>query len=116
MSQTGTVKFFKQSKGFGFINPDEGEGDIFFHKTSLIDAEANPWSDDKVSYEVEDTDRGLSAVRVTITEKGSGSSMEGDSNSKYRASDVIPALCEKIRFLEGKSLSDQEIIDELMGA
>jgi cold shock protein len=114
MSSIGIVKFFNQTKGFGFISPDDGEEDLFFHKTSLVDAEASPWSDDRVSFELEQSDRGPCATNVAITEKGSGSG-QASSKSKYRASEVIPALCEKIRFLEGKSFSDEEIIDELMG-
>lgn len=57
----GTVKFFNQSKGFGFITPDEGGKDVFVHQNGLID-EIN--ENDKVSYEVEDTPKGLSATNV----------------------------------------------------
>ncbi|CAH0990325.1 hypothetical protein SIN8267_00417 [Sinobacterium norvegicum] len=33
--QTGTVKWFNNAKGYGFILPDEGEGDIFAHYSSI---------------------------------------------------------------------------------
>ena len=59
----GTVKFFNRSKGFGFITPDEGGKDVFVHKNGLID-EIN--EGDKVSYEVEETEKGLNAINVKV--------------------------------------------------
>ena len=48
----GTVKFFNDSKGFGFITPDEGNKDVFVHLNGLKDEIRDG---DKVTYEVEDT-------------------------------------------------------------
>ena len=59
----GTVKFFNNSKGFGFITPDEGGKDVFVHQNGLID-EIN--EGDKVSYEVEESPKGLNALNVTL--------------------------------------------------
>lgn len=59
---TGTVKFFNEQKGFGFITPDDGGKDVFVHKTATND---NLWEGDKVTYEVEDTPKGQNAVNVS---------------------------------------------------
>jgi len=59
----GTVKFFNNAKGFGFITPDSGEKDVFVHANNLQD-EIN--EGDKVSYEVESGPKGLSATNVRV--------------------------------------------------
>lgn len=59
----GTVKFFNNSKGYGFITPEEGGKDVFVHINGLID-EIN--EGDKVSYDVEEGPKGLNAVNVKV--------------------------------------------------
>ncbi|WP_316810225.1 cold shock domain-containing protein [Pedobacter heparinus] len=59
----GTVKFFNDSKGFGFIVPDNGEPEIFVHVSGLIDSIRE---NDKVTYEVENGKKGLNATKVKI--------------------------------------------------
>ena len=59
----GTVKFFNESKGYGFITPDDGSKDVFVHANGLVD-EIN--EGDKVSYEVEEGRKGPSAVDVKV--------------------------------------------------
>jgi len=50
---TGTVKFFNQSKGYGFIQPDAGGKDVFVHITAVQRAGLNGLSENqKVSYEL----------------------------------------------------------------
>jgi CspA family cold shock protein len=58
---TGTVKFFNNAKRFGFITPDEGGKDVFVHQSGLVDVIAEG---DKVSYDIEDGEKGPSAVNV----------------------------------------------------
>jgi cold shock protein len=59
----GTVKFFNDTKGFGFIAPENGGDDIFVHTSGLVDEIRE---NDSVSYEVENGRKGLNAVNVTI--------------------------------------------------
>ena len=59
----GTVKFFNKSKGFGFITPDDGGKDVFVHQNGLTDEITEG---DKVSYEVEESPKGLNAINVRV--------------------------------------------------
>lgn len=59
----GTVKFFNTSKGYGFITPDDGSKDVFVHITGVVD-EIN--EGDKVSYDVEESPKGLNAKNVKV--------------------------------------------------
>lgn len=55
--QTGTVKFYNISKGFGFIQPDDGSKDVFVHATAIERAGMRDLREgQKVSFDVE-TDR-----------------------------------------------------------
>ena len=60
--EKGTVKFFNEAKGFGFIKSEDGK-EIFFHITSLKNEVKE---NDIVTFEVENGKRGLSAVDVTL--------------------------------------------------
>lgn len=66
MSQQGKIKFFDSTKGFGFIQPDEGGKDIFVHRNNIPDLGPNQGLEDgeKVEFEVEDSAKGPSAVNV----------------------------------------------------
>jgi CspA family cold shock protein len=59
MRITGTVKFYDSSKGFGFIQPEDGSKDVFVHATALERAGIRSLNEgDKVSFELEDDRRG----------------------------------------------------------
>ncbi|MBC7650575.1 MAG: cold shock domain-containing protein [Pedobacter sp.] len=58
---TGTVKFFNEEKGFGFIKHDDSNKETFVHANGLVDQiEAN----DKVQFDVQEGRKGLNAVNV----------------------------------------------------
>lgn len=59
---TGTVKFFNESKGYGFITDDESGQDIFVHVTSLNGLELK--EGDKVEYQEEDGKKGKVASQI----------------------------------------------------
>ena len=62
----GTVKFFNTDKGYGFIQPEDGGGDAFFHITAVQAAGLHTLDrDQRVSYELETDNRGkTSAVNI----------------------------------------------------
>lgn len=62
--QKGTVKFFNETKGFGFITPEvPGEEDVFVHSSGLIDQIREK---DRVQYDVQNGKKGLNAVNVQV--------------------------------------------------
>ncbi|MBD0779328.1 cold shock domain-containing protein [Maribacter sp. ANRC-HE7] len=61
---TGTVKFFNESKGYGFITNDETGSDIFVHATALNGVELK--EGDKVEYVEEEGRKGLVAGQVQV--------------------------------------------------
>ena len=61
----GTVKFFNENKGFGFIKPDDSSEDIFVHSSGLIDKIRE---NDHVEYDMERGQKGMNAVNVKIVE------------------------------------------------
>ena len=62
--QEGTVKFFNESKGFGFISNANGGEDVFVHVSGLIDRVNE---NDQVTFDIEKGKKGLMAVNVTLS-------------------------------------------------
>ena len=60
---TGTVKFFNSTKGYGFIKEDESGKEYFVHVSGLVD-EIN--ENDKVTFDLEEGKKGLNAVNVKL--------------------------------------------------
>lgn len=64
---TGTVKWFNESKGFGFISPDDGSKDVFVHYSAIQSEGYRTLAEGQaVQYEVEDGPKGLQATQVTV--------------------------------------------------
>ncbi len=61
--QQGTVKFFNEAKGFGFITPSNGGSEIFVHASGLVD---NVRENSVVNFDVEQGRKGLNAVNVQV--------------------------------------------------
>jgi CspA family cold shock protein len=61
--RNGTVKFFNNAKGFGKKVKDEGGKDLFVHQNSLT---TEIREGDKVSFDVEESQKGLNAVNVKV--------------------------------------------------
>ncbi|NOZ47242.1 MAG: cold shock domain-containing protein [Chlorobi bacterium] len=62
--KTGTVKFFSESKGFGFIIDDESKNEYFVHVSGLIDKIREG---DAVEFELTEGKKGLNAINVKLT-------------------------------------------------
>ncbi|RMB01473.1 cold-shock protein [Eilatimonas milleporae] len=60
---TGTVKWFNATKGYGFIQPDEGGKDVFVHVSAVEQAGLNGLQDNqKISYELQEDRKGRSSA------------------------------------------------------
>jgi CspA family cold shock protein len=68
----GVVKFFNSQKGYGFITPEEGTGDVFVHMSAIIadsDEEKILNQNDEVTYEITEGQKGPQASEVVVTKK-----------------------------------------------
>jgi len=62
---TGTVKWFNESKGYGFITPDDGSKDIFVHFSAIqVDGFKKLIEGQAVTFEVEQSPKGVQATNV----------------------------------------------------
>jgi CspA family cold shock protein len=66
MAPQGTVKWFSDEKGYGFITPEDGSKDVFVHYTGIKGAGFRSLEEgDKVTYEVREGRKGLQAENVS---------------------------------------------------
>ena len=70
MADLGTIKWFSNAKGFGFIVNEEGAQDIFVHYSSIVSQGYKTLnSGQKVNYEIKQGDKGLHAENVVPVQK-----------------------------------------------
>ena len=68
MSLTGKIKWYKSKKGYGFVERDDKEKDVFIHASAVREAGLRFLNEnDLISFEVEDGPKGPSAVKIQKT-------------------------------------------------
>ncbi|MEQ8334303.1 cold-shock protein [Nisaea sp.] len=66
---TGTVKFFKTDKGYGFITPDDGTRDVFVHVSAVQNSGLDTISEgQKLNFEIQEDARGPKAVNLSFAD------------------------------------------------
>ena len=81
---TGTVKFFNESKGYGFIAPDEGGNDAFVHISAVENSGMRTLRENqRVSYELQEDRRGkMAAVNLKSAEDAAASDQAGEPQAE----------------------------------
>ncbi|MBX2858740.1 MAG: cold shock domain-containing protein CspD [Cellvibrionaceae bacterium] len=82
---TGTVKWFNNAKGFGFILPDDGGEDLFAHYSSIdMEGYRTLKAGQPVTFDVEKGDKGLHAKKIRV-ETAPAAASEPPQSQKYTA-------------------------------
>ena len=67
MRQTGVVKFFNQTKGYGFIKPDDGSTDVFVHVSAVERSEVGALTEGmRISFDTEPDKRGKGPKAIDL--------------------------------------------------
>lgn len=83
---TGTVKWFNNAKGFGFILPDGGGEDLFAHYSSIdMDGYRTLKAGQTVSFDIEKGDKGSHAKSIKIIKTGSSDNESADNSPGDKA-------------------------------
>jgi CspA family cold shock protein len=85
----GTVKWFNNAKGFGFILPQDGSNDIFAHYSAIsMEGYKTLKAGQEVTFEVSEGDKGLHATNIVPGDKPQSGGNQGDGNVR---SEVVAA-------------------------
>lgn len=83
MAEKGKVKWFSNLKGFGFLNKEGGEKDIFAHYSFVQgDGYKKLQAGDEVSFDIEETPKGPQARNIVRTKKAEKKEEKGESENK----------------------------------
>ena len=87
---TGSVKWFNNAKGYGFISPDVGETDVFAHFSAIdMDGYKTLKQGQKVEFDLIDGPRGLQATKIVLGEYSSDAGMtSGGGETESSESDL----------------------------
>lgn len=89
---TGTVKWFNDAKGFGFIEPDQGGGDVFAHFSAIqMDGFRTLKQGSKVSYELVAGPKGMLAQNIQQTDADPSADAEPDALNDLHFRDPVAA-------------------------
>jgi CspA family cold shock protein len=86
---TGTVKWFNDAKGFGFIEPDQGGGDVFAHFSAIqMEGFRTLKQGSKVSYELVAGPKGMLAQNIQSVDGQSAAALGSDALSDMHFRDL----------------------------
>ncbi|MEO9327479.1 cold-shock protein [Gordonia aurantiaca] len=77
MAVSGKVVHYDPNRGFGFLAPEEGGADVFLHINDIDIDEDSLKPGAKVSFDIEETDRGSKAINVEVTEEAPADESSG---------------------------------------
>ena len=107
----GTVKWFNEEKGFGFIQPDDGREDVFIHHSGIVGGGFKSLEEgDRVTYEVTQGRKGLQAESVSKVPAGSSSSSGAEETL------TVPGDVQEAGRILSKHFDPDELYSEMIAA